>query len=450
MPMTRPTTITCGTDFSDGARRAAAVAAALAVRLDARLQLVHVVDDLGAELTFAEGDLSAFEPRRQRLEADAAELRRAYPITIETVFEPGVADEHLVDTARRAHSALLVVSALGHTRQQARWLLGSIAERVAQTATVPVLVVRDGRGLIEWASGTRALRVVVGVDDGAPARAALDWVGELRQQAPCDLQIMRIVLPSEAHARLGVPPPVPLEGLRPAVQRLLRRELRRSAGNMPGEGAVSWLVEGNWGRVDSPLLHEARRTAADVVVVGTNQRAGLARAWQGSVSRHVLHAADGDVVTVPASSRRLTSVSRHDRVLVATDFSDLANRAIGVAYGLVPRGGVVHLAHVTEASEDTGARSARERLAALVPVDASARGVVTVLEVVDATHVGEALVQLGARRGVDAICLATHGRTGLAHLVLGSVAQHVVREARCPVVLLPPRSTLLPVALGQT
>lgn len=56
MTTTRPTTITCGTDFSDGARRAATVAAALAVRLGARLQLVHVIDELGAELTFAEGN----------------------------------------------------------------------------------------------------------------------------------------------------------------------------------------------------------------------------------------------------------------------------------------------------------------------------------------------------------------------------------------------------------
>lgn len=236
MPTMHPTTMTCGTDFSDGARRAAVVAAALAVRLGARLQRVHAVDDLGAELTFAEGDLSAYEPRRQTLEADAAELRRAYPVSIDTIFVAGVAREHLVDTARHAQSALL--------------------------------------------NGCR----------------------------------------------------------------------------------------------------RGRR--------GHQQRAGLARAWQGSVSRHVLHAADGDVVTVPASSRRMTSVSRHERVLVATDFSDLANRATGVAHGLVPRD-VVHLAHVTGASDDTGARSARERLAALVPTDASARGVVTVLEVVDATDVAD-------------------------------------------------------------
>ncbi len=441
MPTTDRATITCGTDFSEGARRGSLVAAALALRLDARLQLVHVVDDLGADAAFAGGDLAAYEPRRQALDTEAAELRRAYPVTIETVLEPGAADERLVEVARRAHSVLLVVASLGQTRRHARWLLGSVAERVAQAASMPVLVVRNGRGLIEWASGTRALRLLVGVDDGAAARAALDWAGTLRQQAPCDLRIVRIVMPSEAHTRLGVPPPVPLEGLRPTVERLLRRDLRRWAGHVPGEGDVSWLVEGNWGRVDSPLLHEARRTAADVVVVGTNQRAGLARAWQGSVSRHVLHAAEGDVVTVPASCRRLTGVARHDRVLVGTDFSDLANRAISVAYGLVPRHGVVHLAHVAEAFDAAAEKAARDRLAALVPTDASARGVVTVLEVVGARNVADALLQLGARRGVDAICMATHGRTGASQAMLGSVAQQVVQQARCPVVLLPPQCT---------
>jgi len=66
------------------------------------------------------------------------------------------------------------------------------------------------------------------------------------------------------------------------------------------------------------------------------------------------------------------------------------------------------------------------------------RGVVTVLEVVDDTDVVAAPSRLGARRGVDAICLATHGRTGISQAILGSVAQQVVRQARCPVVLLPP------------
>lgn len=166
------------------------------------------------------------------------------------------------------------------------------------------------------------------------------------------------------------------------------------------------------------------------------------------MSRHVLHNADGDVVTVPASCTRPTAVSVPDRVLVGTDFSEWANRAIGVAYGLVPRHGVVHLAHVIEAADsDTDAeRTARERLAALVPADAHARGIVTVLEVAAHRDVGTALLQVGARRGVDAICLATHGRSGLSQAVLGSVAQRIVGQARCPLVLVPPHCSPHPMA----
>lgn len=44
------------------------------------------------------------------------------------------------------------------------------------------------------------------------------------------------------------------------------------------------------------------------------------------------------------------------------------------------------------------------------------------------------LVKFADREAVDAIVLGTHGRSGLAHLLMGSVAESVVRQANCPVV----------------
>jgi len=38
-------------------------------------------------------------------------------------------------------------------------------------------------------------------------------------------------------------------------------------------------------------------------------------------------------------------------------------------------------------------------------------------------------------QGVDLIIMGTHGRTGLAHVFLGSVAEHVVRQGPCPVLV---------------
>ncbi len=47
------------------------------------------------------------------------------------------------------------------------------------------------------------------------------------------------------------------------------------------------------------------------------------------------------------------------------------------------------------------------------------------------------ILQLAAERRVDAIVMGTHGRTGLRHLVLGSVAAKIARLAPCPVLIVP-------------
>jgi universal stress protein A len=45
----------------------------------------------------------------------------------------------------------------------------------------------------------------------------------------------------------------------------------------------------------------------------------------------------------------------------------------------------------------------------------------------------EEIVDLAAKEHVDMIVMSTHGRTGLSRLLMGSVAEHVVRRAACPV-----------------
>ena len=52
---------------------------------------------------------------------------------------------------------------------------------------------------------------------------------------------------------------------------------------------------------------------------------------------------------------------------------------------------------------------------------------------VTAGHPAEAIARMAEDLNVDLIVMATHGRTGLPHILLGSVAEHVVRHAPCPV-----------------
>src|SRR5262245_52215944 len=46
------------------------------------------------------------------------------------------------------------------------------------------------------------------------------------------------------------------------------------------------------------------------------------------------------------------------------------------------------------------------------------------------------IVDMAGEQGVDLIVMGTHGRTGLAHLFMGSVAEHVIRQAPCPVLVM--------------
>jgi nucleotide-binding universal stress UspA family protein len=48
----------------------------------------------------------------------------------------------------------------------------------------------------------------------------------------------------------------------------------------------------------------------------------------------------------------------------------------------------------------------------------------------------QTIVQTAGEQGVDLIIMGTHGRTGLTHVLLGSVAEHVVRQAPCPVLIM--------------
>jgi nucleotide-binding universal stress UspA family protein len=53
--------------------------------------------------------------------------------------------------------------------------------------------------------------------------------------------------------------------------------------------------------------------------------------------------------------------------------------------------------------------------------------------VIISANAADGICHYAAKEGVDLIVVSTHGRTGLAHLLIGSVAERIVRQAPCPV-----------------
>jgi nucleotide-binding universal stress UspA family protein len=280
---------------------------------------------------------------------------------------------------------------------------------------------------------------MVGVEIGSTSKAALHWAAGLRSVGRCDLFVTHVVWPFGEHVRFGIPGPVPLDKLRPELHDLVMRDLREWAGEIAGEGETTFSLNQGWGRIDAHLVQLATEAQANLLVVGTHQRAGVARFWQGSVSRGVLHQASCNVACVPSGKRiEADVIPTFRRVLIPTDFSSLANRAIPTGYGLAAAGGVVHLLHIITRLPGEDDADVAAHLRKLIPKGAAAKGIATELEVLQERNASTGICHRAAQLGVDVICMATHGRSGMSQVILGSQAQEVIRHARQPLVLVPP------------
>jgi nucleotide-binding universal stress UspA family protein len=121
--------------------------------------------------------------------------------------------------------------------------------------------------------------------------------------------------------------------------------------------------------------------------------------------------------------------------LAATDLSAFANRAVGYAFGITEPDGDVHIVHVIDEDADVDEPSLLASLRALAPAGAKQRVHAHVVRGEDAAT---ALAQTAARQGVDVICISSHGRSGIARALVGSVADRLLRATRLPVLVLRP------------
>jgi nucleotide-binding universal stress UspA family protein len=154
------------------------------------------------------------------------------------------------------------------------------------------------------------------------------------------------------------------------------------------------------------------------------------------------------------------------RILVATDFGEAADAALMYGRTLARMfGAELHVLHVTEDVYLTGGGvesylavfpglqkdvddAARKRLDALL-VDNDADAPPRKAVVLSSSTPAYTIMQYAKDAGIDLIVMGTHGRGALRHLVMGSVAEKVVRIASCPVLTVrhPEREFVLPDAL---
>jgi nucleotide-binding universal stress UspA family protein len=430
--------ILCGTDFSEPAARAGKVAALLAARRHADLDLIHVLaEDEGQD---PEAKDAALRRAVAQLRKEAAELG-SLGQHVRADVSAGRPDEALPAMAEGRKEELLVIGALGR-RPPSRWKLGTTAERAVQASTVPTLVVRDARPFEAWDRGERSLRVVVAVDFSRRSDAALAWVAGLRALGPMDVTVLHIYSPGLERERLGLSVPASLGGPNPELEEILSRQLSHRVRGLGGPGDLELEVRPGSGRVADHLVQEAEALRADLIVVGTHRREGLERFRYGSVSHGVLHGAPVSVAVVPGPSPEPEAKVR--RVLVGVDFSRASERAVRMAFGMAGPGSTVWLVHVRKRGEhQDDAQLLRGQLRRMVPAKAEKAGVTVDAQVVEASEPAEALRQCAEQADADLICLGTRGHSGLTGSLMGSVSQALVAASSRPVLK---TSTVWPMA----
>jgi len=144
--------------------------------------------------------------------------------------------------------------------------------------------------------------------------------------------------------------------------------------------------------------------------------------------------------------------STPQKILVATDFSPTADRAEKLAFQLAGRlGAEIHLLHVRVILEDPLMAEEKqleiERLMSstdestkrtFAEARAGGHGVSVETHLARSISAAEAIAGTAADLGCDLIVMGTHGRRGIKHLLLGSVAENVIRSVAIPVLSLRP------------
>lgn len=235
------------------------------------------------------------------------------------------------------------------------------------------------------------------------------------------------------------------------AHQLLEQAKRKLAEAMLAAGRtdIEITIELCQGVPHVEVVRRARLAGADLIVLGRHGRRPVKDMFIGSTVERVLRSGDVPVLIVSRKSTR-----PYGKPLLAIELKDTARSIVELALRVVgpevTSGVMVHAYHVPfegfvtpgAAPNQTTALRREYRQAAAREVEKLQESLTTL-----GARWGTALVRGDARAVIlseavrhqaDLIILGTHGRTGLAHMLLGSVAQWVVQAASCDVVVTRP------------
>jgi nucleotide-binding universal stress UspA family protein len=177
------------------------------------------------------------------------------------------------------------------------------------------------------------------------------------------------------------------------------------------------------------------------VVMATHGRSGLGRLLFGSVADQVLRNAEVPILLVPANCEHFWTTDQPASILVSLDGSELSETILGAAVEVADAlKAELSLLRVADSSTPMPyADSYLEAIADRLRKDGTAAEAKLIPGQPAAT-----IATVAREQDANLIAMATHGRSGLARLVLGSVATETLRRAHVPLLLVRPAALSSP------
>ena len=287
--------------------------------------------------------------------------------------------------------------------------------------------------------------ILAATDFSETAECASNFARELSRRFQAQLHLLHvIVILDDPHIE---------ENLRHRLEELVasgddarRKDLENGPDDQPGLEVTPHMVRGL--APAEVIVETASNLGSELIVMGTHGRRGLSHLLLGSVAERVVRTSKVPVLTVRASAD--IELPKNPKILVPHDFSeasaDAVQRAAAWAEALEAE---ITLLHVVEPvvypefySVDVLSDDLMERL-----VERSERALATAAEKLLGNIKARTQVEVGRAASTivdyadpdhyDVVVMATRGLSGLEQVLLGSVAESVLRRCEIPLLAVP-------------
>jgi nucleotide-binding universal stress UspA family protein len=293
-------------------------------------------------------------------------------------------------------------------------------------------------------------KILVGTDLSPRSQVALTRAAYLAEEQEAALTALHVIPGAEGDQTfidaLRLEPALAAQ-TRAAIFQAAQAELERQLAALPATPAAHAEVQA--GSPYVKVIQKARADNADVIVLGAHGEEFARELLFGTTAERIIRNGDRPVLVVKQPPE-----GAYRKVLVAVDFSDTSCTALQLALRLAPQAEITAL-HVYEvwyeprlrgimtedqlvAVADQHAQQVRKDLAAFVRrCDVTER---KVRRMIRRGYPGRVIARLASTTGADLVAVGTHGLGGLRHVLLGSVAEHVLRESRSDVLVVHPKT----------